>query len=254
MATPNRYKKKVNLDVGFEGNERRREILKQITDTSTELPKGVLHDDLDLGFKNFVKEKLQVTFDEKEGPVPVIMMGIHGWNEFKETWKLADDYGNIKIPYINIVRKPETVLSEDRMLMFHTPGKYNNGREKYIYNLVETWDGNKRTYTAYKIPEPIPVDIEYNVRLFSYRQRELNKFNNLVINLFAAPPVYIVVNGHFIPLRLVNIGDESQIVDIDSKRFYVQNYMFVLEGIILDPDEFEVVEMSKLDFKLKLSK
>jgi hypothetical protein len=36
-----------------------------------------------------------------------------------------------------------------------------------------------------------------------------------------------------------NISDES-VVEVEKRRFYIQNYEFTMLGFLLDPDEFEV--------------
>jgi hypothetical protein len=35
-------------------------------------------------------------------------------------------------------------------------------------------------------------------------------------------------------------SDESKITDLNNKRFYIQLYSFVLQGFILDPEDFIV--------------
>jgi hypothetical protein len=40
---------------------------------------------------------------------------------------------------------------------------------------------------------------------------------------------------------LEDTSDESQITDLNNKRFYIQLYSINLQGFILDPDDFEVV-------------
>lgn len=244
MALPKKYKPNINTIQSLQGKERRKELFDMIDDNGTNFPKGVLHEDLDLGFKKFVENDLELEVDGEK--VPVIIMGIQGWNEYRRTWKLSDSYGNIKIPFINIVRKPETKLSEDRMLIYNTPDNNITGRKKYPYKQIPKWDGNKKTIESYMIPEPIPIKIDYDVYFFSYRQKELNKLNKQIIKMFDAPPVYINVNGHYIPLTLEDVSDESKLQDIEDKRFYRQRYSISLEGIILDPDEFEIVELSEL--------
>ena len=204
-----------------------------IIDKDTYLPKGVLHIDLDRGFKEFVTNQLGISLDGKK--VPVLMMGIQTWNEFTQTWKFSDEYKNVKIPFVNIVRNPDTKPGTNPSLIYNIPV----GRH-YTYAEVPTWDGNKRGVDIYQIPQPIPVDITYDVRIFAYRQQELNKFNLTVLKNFQSRQAYTVVNGHYIPIVLEDTSDESQITDLDSKRFYVQMYSFNLQGFILDPEEFIV--------------
>jgi hypothetical protein len=75
----------------------------------------------------------------------------------------------------------------------------------------------------------------------AYRQADLNKFNSIILKTFQSRQAYTVVNGHYIPMILEDTSDESQITDLNNKRFYIQLYSINLQGFILDPDDFEVV-------------
>ena len=236
MATPQTYKKKLNILGSPQGVERREQIKEMITDKDVYLPKGVLHDDLDRGFKTFVEKKLELEVKGKK--IPVIMMGIQLWNQYSKTWSFTDKYKNIKIPFITIIRRPDAQKGTHPGLIHNIP----EGR-KYIYAEVPTWDGNRKGVDLYKIKQPIPVDIEYDVRFFSYRQRELDKFNKIVLKKFQALQAYTEVNGHFIPTTLEAIEDESEVKDLDGKRFYIQLYKFKSQGFIIDPEDFEVTPM-----------
>jgi hypothetical protein len=69
---------------------------------------------------------------------------------------------------------------------------------------------------------------------------ELNKLNKKVLTTFASAQAYVNIKGHFFPIYLENIGDESTIEDIEGKRYYVQTYELRMAAYILDEDEFEV--------------
>jgi len=241
MALPGSFKKKINITrdrsnitYPYSMQSGAAENMKDmIVDKDTYLPKGVLHIDLDRGFKEFVNNELSLTLNGEK--TPVFMMGIQAWNEFSQTWKFSDEYKNTKIPFINIVRSPDTKYGTNPSMRYNIP----TGRH-YTYAEVPTWDGNNRGVDVYQIPQPIPVDINYSVRIFSYRQQELNKFNAIVLKNFQSRQAYTAVNGHYIPIVLEDTSDESQVTDLNNKRFYVQLYTFNLQGFILDPEDFIV--------------
>jgi hypothetical protein len=241
MALPGSFKKNINLtqqraniEYPYSMQSGAAENMKDmITNNDTYLPKGVMHVDLDRGFKEFITNELAISLDGEK--VPVFMMGIQKWNEFSQTWKFSDEYKNLKIPFINIVRNPDTKYGTNPSLIYNIPtGKH------YTYAEVPTWDGNKMGVDVYQIPQPIPVDITYDVRIFAYRQQELNKFNATVLKNFQSKQAYTVVNGHYIPIILEDSSDESQVTDLDNKRFYVQMYNFNLQGFLSDPDDYIV--------------
>lgn len=206
----------------------------EIVDKDAYLPHGVLHYDLDKGFKEFVTENLEVSIDGQK--LPVIMLPIQKWAEFTQTWQFTDEYKNVKFPFITIVRQPNTRPGTNQNLLYNIPGN-----KTYIYSEVPTWDGVRKGVDLYKIPHPTPIDIVYEVRVFTTRQEELNRFNKIVLKEFRSLQSYTKVNGHYIPIILESENDESQISDIEQRRFYVQNYNFVLQGFLLDPDDFKIV-------------
>ncbi len=169
MALPGSYKKKVNIsrdrpniEYPYIMESGAAENMKDmITDKDTYLPKGVMHIDLDAGFKDFVTENMALTLNGDR--VPVFMMGIQKWTEFSKTWNFSDEYKNVKIPFVNIVRQPDTKPGSNPSLIYNIPqGK------SFIYSEVPTWDGNRKGVDIYKIPQPIPIDINYDVRIFAY--------------------------------------------------------------------------------------
>jgi hypothetical protein len=241
MALPGSFKKKINIarerqniEYPFSMQSGAAENMKDmIIDKDAYLPKGVLHIDLDSGFKDFITNNLSFSIDGEL--VPVFMMGIQKWAEFSMTWKFSDEFKNIKIPFVNIVRKPDAKFGSNPSLIYNIP----QGRT-HTYAKVPTWDGNRKGMDIYKIPQPIPVDINYEVRFFAYGQQDLNKFNSVVLKNFQSRQAYSIINGHYIPIILEDISDESEINDLSTKRFYVQLYTFMLQGFILDPEDFEV--------------
>lgn len=236
MATPQTYKKQLGFWGKPQGVERREEIKEMITDKDTYLPKGVLPADLDMGFKTFVEQDLELTLKGKK--VPVFLIGLQAWNEYSKTWKFTDEYKNIKIPFISIVRNPDTQKGTHPGLIHNIPqGK------KYVYAEIPTWDGKRKGVDICKIPQPVPIDITYNVRVFAYRQKDLNEFNKNVHKKFQALQAYSQVNGHYIPCTLEKITDESEVKDLENKRFYIQLYEFKSQGFIIDPKDFEITPM-----------
>jgi hypothetical protein len=69
--------------------------------------------------------------------------------------------------------------------------------------------------------------------------RELNKFNQIVIEKFSSRQSYQNIKGHYIPIVLGNITDES-VFDIEKRKYYIQTYEFTMLGFLIDEDEFEV--------------
>lgn len=233
---PKGYKKTVQIKNQKVGFERRQEILDDITYKDTFLPKGVLEEDMDQAFIEFVKadDGLFLEIDGKK--VPVIFLTIQRWTEFTQTWQFSDEYKNVELPFITIVRKPDIQQGQNQAGYYNIPG-----RRTYAYMKVPTWDGARRGIDLYKIPQPTPVDITYEVRFFTNRMKDLNKFNRIIQKAFQSRQCYIFPNGHPMPLHLETIGDESNIDTFEERRFYVQLFEMKLLGYLLDKEDFEIV-------------
>jgi hypothetical protein len=233
MGLPKGYRKNLNITPKKVGNERRLEMFEDISKNGTYLPKGVLHEDMDKSFVEFIENEIDLTLGGEK--VPVVFLTIQRWAEFAKTWQYADEYKNIKIPFITVVRKPDAQIGTNQAGYFNIPGK-----PTYTYMKVPTWDGNRKGMDVYKIPQPVPIDLVYEVRLFCNRMRDLNKLNRKIIQTFSPLEHYIKVNGHPMPILLESIGDESVINNLDERKYYVQMFNMKMMGYLLDEEEFEV--------------
>ena len=236
MALPKNFRNNININNTKIGFERRQEILDDITDKGTYLPKGVLEEDMDQAFIEFLEKdkRLSLTIDGEK--VPVIFLTIQRWSEFTKSWKFTDEYKNIKLPFITVVRRPDIQQGQNQAGLWNIPGD-----QTYTIVKVPTWDGARRGVDLYKIPQPVSVDITYEVRIFTNRMKDLNRFNRKIQKAFQSRQCYINPNSHPMPLYLENIGDESNIDDFENRRFYVQNYEIKLGGYLLDEEDFEIV-------------
>jgi hypothetical protein len=214
--------------------QRREQLLEYIKEDGTYLPKSLLHADLDRGFLDFVNEDLQTIVEGKIIPPVDIIITTQNWSQFTQTWDFSDINGNPDLPFITTVRNPDVKYGSNPAIIYNIPN-----RKEYYYAAVPTWNGNVKGMDIYKIPQPVPVDITYNVKILSNRMRELNEFNKNIIQTFASRQAYRKINGHYIPIIMNSISDES-VVDIGRRRFYIQNYEFTMLAFLLDEEEFEV--------------
>ena len=235
MARLKNFKNNINIMDQKIGPEQRQALLDEISKKGTLLPKGLLEVDMDKAFVNFFKSDERINFTIGGKTVPVLLLTIQRWSEFTKTWKFTDEFKDIQMPFITIIRKPAIQQGQNQAGLWNIPG-----RETYTYIKNPTFDGKRMGVDLYKIPQPTSVDIDYEVRIFTTRMRDLNKFNRKIQKAFKSRQCYITANGHPLPLHLESIGDESNIDDFESKRFYVQTFEIKLLGYILDEEDFEV--------------
>jgi hypothetical protein len=234
MAVPKNFRTNINIHPSKIGPERRQEILDDIADKGTFLPRGVSEEDMDETFVEFINNDLNMSIDGTK--VPVLFLTIQRWSEFSKTWTFTDQYKDIQVPFITVVRQPDIQQGQNQAGLWNIPGN-----RTYTYMKVPTWDGIRKGMDLYKIPQPTSVDITYEVRIFTNRMRDLNKFNSLIQRKFQSRQYYINPKGHPMPVHLEGISDESNIDDFENRRFYVQQFEMKLLGYILDEDDFEVV-------------
>jgi hypothetical protein len=234
MPLPKKIKKNIPLTEPKILLERRKELVDKINQDGTYLPKSLLHADLDGGFLDFVKNELKTIVDGKVIPTIDILMTTQNWAQFTETWDIQNLDNNVEPPFITIVRVPEVKYGTNPSTQYTIPN-----RRQFFYAQVPTWDGNRVGMDVYKIPQPVPVDITFQVKIVCNRMRELNQFNKVVIEKFSSLQAYQVIKGHYIPIKMGNISDES-VMDMEKRKYYIQSYEFTMLGFLIDENEFEV--------------
>ena len=234
MPLPKKIKKHIPLTESKTLLSRRQELVDKINKDGTFLPKSLLHADLDGGFLEFVKNELKTVIDGKVIPTIDILITTQNWSQFTETWNLQNLDKNVEPPFITTVRVPEVKFGTNPAVLYNIPN-----RRQYFYAQVPTWDGQRNGMDIYKIPQPVPIDISYTVKIVCNRMREINEFNKNVIEKFASKQAYQVIKGHYIPIVMGNISDES-VMELEKRKFYIQSYEFTLLGFLIDENEFEV--------------
>jgi len=234
MPLPKKVKKNISLTDPEILIGRRRELLEKINKDGTYLPKSILHADLDGGFLNFVKEDLKLVVDGKTVPTVDIIITTQNWAQFTQTWSFQNQDKNIEPPFVTVVRTPEVKYGTNPSTLYTIPN-----RRQYFYAQVPTWDGQRSGMDIYKIPQPVPIDITFQVKIVCNRMRELNTFNKIVLEKFSSRQAYTVIKGHYIPIIMGNITDES-VMDLEKRKYYIQSYEFIMMGFLIDEDEFIV--------------
>jgi hypothetical protein len=234
MGLPSKIKKNIPLTESKTLLPRRQELLDKINKDGTYLPKSLLHAELDGGMLDFVKNKLKTVVEGKTIPTVDIMVTTQNWTQFTETWNFQNIDKNAEPPFITTIRTPEVKFGTNPSLLYNIPN-----RRQYFYAQVPTWDGERNGMDIYTIPQPVPVDITYTVKIICNRMRELNKLNQVILEKFASRQSYAVIKGHYIPIVMGTITDES-VLDVEKRKYYIQSYEFTMLGFLIDEDEFEV--------------
>ena len=215
-------------------SERREQLLEYINKDGTYLPKSVLHADLDRGMLDFVKNDLAVITAGKTVPMIDIILTTQNWSQYVESALFTNLDYNVEPPFVTVVRSPEVKYGTNPSLQYTIPN-----RKQFYYASVPTWNGNEQGMDIYTIPQPVPVDINYSVKIVCNRMRELNQLNKIVLQKFSSRQAYTFIKGQYVPIIMNNISDESQ-MNMESRKYYVQSYDFTMLGYLIDEEEFQV--------------
>ncbi len=236
-------KRKNNIEVyGIKENveaadviNRRKQLLERITKSDSFLPDSVLHDDLDMGMLEFVKENFKVISDGNQIPIIPKILTVQRWGELTNKWEFSDEDGNVKLPFIATIRRPDVQPGTNPSVQRTIPDRRN-----FNYITVPSWNGTQIGADIYKIPQPVAVDISFDVTIVCTKFRDLNRLNKIVLQKFSSRQAYTSVKGHYIPIILERVEDNTPMDTLDGRRFYVQNYTFIMLGLLIDTEEFEV--------------
>jgi hypothetical protein len=160
MAVPKKKLPVVDTNIKKFGVERLKEIILQSDENTTYLPRAIKIEDIDVSLFEKVEDgSLSVIIDGKK--VPTLYMTNERWGEFERTWQYQDDDKLLLTPFITVKRTNKQ------------PGTIYGGvftvanRKTFTYVDVPTLEDGYYIFTRYKIPQPVPIDLTYDITLFS---------------------------------------------------------------------------------------
>ena len=209
------------------------EELMRATDTKTKyLPRTILLEDLDQAVFDYVNiHGMQATIENKI--VPAFYLDNDRWGEFSKTWKFVDN-DNI------------TVRRIDKQAGTRLGTKYRIPQpRKFRYFEVPILDDGEIVYLLFKIPEPVNVDMTYEVALFTKYRVDVNLYDEQVLKNFASRQEYITIKGNPLPLLFEGFAESNPIENIDGDRFFVSKYALKVQGFIQDEKEFQIVKTTR---------
>lgn len=237
---PREYKNILRTRDEAIGQERRRNIAKEPLKDSTPFPNPLEYKDIDEEFKRWVEEDLDISFEGSRLPT-ITLFSNQRFSEYMQSWASVDDKKNLLLNFKTITRQnnPQggTTWGDTRNI----PGKHY-----VLLQRVERQDDTGRSYYVdYKMLQPFAIDLIYTISIVTNKYEMLNEFNQLVNEKFKAIDCYIRPQGHFIPMKLTEISDESE-YSIDNRQFYSQSYNITVMAYIITKDSFVVEEKPRL--------
>lgn len=234
------YKNDIGITVTKNGVERRKNLSKEVLKNSTPFPKTVTYEDIDREFKSWVENELNISFDGKLLPT-MFMVSNQRFSEYIESWQNVDEQKNMLLNFKIITRE-----NNPKYGTLNGDSKNIPGNPTFLMKRVKSEDKNGRKYYIdYRMSQPFLIDLIYTVTIVTNKFELLNNFNLLVNGKFKAIDAYIRPNGHFMPMKLLNISDESEYT-LNDRRFYSQSYQIKVMSYIITDEDFKVEEKPAL--------
>lgn len=219
------------------GTERRRNITKEILDNGTPLPLPLQYHDIDDAFKKFVDEELDMAYDGKKLPT-IVLLSNQRFSEYAQTWSYVDNDKNILMNFKTVTRENNPKPGENQGGYWNIPGE-----RFYTVTRVPVLDKNgTESLLIYKMKQPYCVDLFYEISIFTSKYELLNEFNQKVVDKFKSRQCYIRPNGHFLPMLLEDISDDSE-YNIDDRKYFSQSFQIKTMAYIINPDDLDVSQV-----------
>lgn len=207
-------------------------ITQEVSTNQTFFPKSIHLEDLDSAFITWVKN---FNFKSEGNLIPVYLFTLQRFSEFMQNWGETDKTKHPSLPIITITKE--------------TPGKKGtylgsfsstlpSGETFPLYRIPKVVNG-KTIFEYIEIPQPTFVDLQYKITFFTNHLRELNKFNESILQEFKKPQNSINVFGHNMELTLDDISENHK-KELEERRYYKQIYVVNLKGFLLDEKDFKI--------------
>lgn len=212
------------------------------------IPTPIDYKDFDEQILEFTKKDLDISFNGEN--IKSFYFAQQRLSEFTKTWEMVDENQNV-LPNFKIVTRDNDPKKGTLM------GNYSNIPGDHFWNIgsfEKNVDGNN-IVVNYKIKQPFCVDLMYNLKFVCNKLNLLNKFNEIVIEKFKNKQYYLLVNGHYMPMVLEEISDESD-YDLDERKIFVQTFKIKVMGYIIREsdivvDESPTKKLTWFDYSIK---
>ena len=237
----NNNRKKLNFKQNHFGYKKREEWFDGINAHVGYLPESVSIKDIDQGFTDMVKKELSPVVELIRGGetindrMPAFFLTAERWAEISKTWEFTNEMKDISLPFITIVRNPDAQPGTGQGGFFNIPGRRN-----WTYMKVPNAQHGRSGVDLYKIPQPTAVDLTYEVKVFTNKLSDLNLSSELFRREYNAIQKYVTIKGHPMPTKNESVSDES-ILDLEERKMYIISYEILLQGYILNENDFEIV-------------
>jgi hypothetical protein len=236
---PKKNMTKVNRPQKIYGNMVKKSYQKTILEKAPVFPKPLEYDDIDKAVFDFVDKQIDIVIDGELIPTYTLYSN-QRFSEYTQMWEHSDEFGNLYLNFKTVNRDKNPSFGGNQGELWNIPGQ-----RKYILLQREVLEDNgTESYEIHTMKQPYAVYLSYTINFITTTVDNLNQFNQKINKLFAARQCYIRPNGHFIPMVIDEISDETT-YSISDRKFYAQAVTIKLMAYIIEKDDFEVKKYPK---------
>lgn len=236
---PKKNMTKVNRAQKIYGNMVKKSYQKTILEKAPVFPKPLEYDDIDKAVFDFVDKQIDIVIDGELIPTYTLYSN-QRFSEYTQMWEHSDEFGNLYLNFKTVNRDKNPSFGGNQGELWNIPGQ-----RKYTLLQREVLEDNgTESYEIHTMKQPYAVDLSYTINFITTTVDNLNQFNQKINKLFAARQCYIRPNGHFIPMVIDEISDETT-YSISDRKFYAQSVTIKLMAYIIEKDDFEVKKYPK---------
>lgn len=232
LTIPNRYN-------GRYGNAVRKGYQNRILEKAPVLPKPLEYDDIDKAVFDFVDTQIPIVIDGELIPTYTLYSN-QRFSEYSQMWEHSDENGNLYLNFKTVNREMNPSFGGNQGSLWNIPGN----REYTLLQRQVLDDNGTESYEIYTMRQPYAVDLKYTFGYVTATVDNLNKFNQRLNSVFKSRQCYIRPNGHYLPMVLDEVSDETS-YSISDRKFYVQTATVKLMAYIIEPEDFSVRKYPK---------
>ena len=221
------------------GKDRHKSYPKTILQDAPIFPKPLEYEDIDNAMFNFVDEYIPMVIKGKSTPTFTLYSN-QRFSEYSQSWEHTDEDGNLLMNFKTISRENNPKPGENQGGYWNIPG--NKRHTLLIRDVLE--DNGEEAYEIYSMGQPFAVDLTYRISIITDLFENINAFNQKINDLFKARQCYIRPNGHFLPVTLEEINDNTEYT-ISERKFYNQTVTVKVMAYIISEDDFKIEKKPK---------
>ena len=221
------------------GKDRHKSYPKTILQDAPIFPKPLEYEDIDNAMFNFVDEYIPMVIKGKSAPT-FTLYSSQRFSEYSQSWEHTDEDGNLLMNFKTISRENNPKPGANQGGYWNIPG--NKRHTLLIRDVLE--DNGEEAYEIYSMGQPFAVDLTYRISIITDLFENINAFNQKINDLFKARQCYIRPNGHFLPVTLEEINDNTEYT-ISERKFYNQTVTVKVMAYIISEDDFKIEKKPK---------